>query len=252
MMYLTQFKECIQTLFGDLLEQFRDCGEYGFNHEHSRPVRRLGYCTNLAPEVVEQARDRQVDLIVTHHDAWDFVFGMREACVDKLQEYEIAHFYVHLPLDYAEFGTYASLLQEIGDIRLTERSEHIHGDSTIGVGELAEPMSFSELAERVSQVLAEEVKAWNFGSRTVQRIGVLTGAGDSSVHLREARQLQCDVYVTGEKSLYTVQYARFIGLNLIVGSHTFTEVFGVRSFARKVKDSFPDIEIVPLDEEHIE
>ena len=56
----------------------------------------------------------------------------------------------------------------------------------------------------------------------------------------------CDVYITGEKVLYTIEYAKLAGINLIVGSHTFTEVFGVESLAKKIKDKYKDIEIVRL------
>lgn len=62
----------------------------------------------------------------------------------------------------------------------------------------------------------------------------------------------CDVYIAGEKTLYTVQYARFINMNIIIGSHTFTEIFGIRSFAQKLQDKFKNLEIIQLNEEHIE
>ena len=34
--------------------------------------------------------------------------------MELLEEHDIAHFYIHLPLDYAEFGTCNSLLRELG------------------------------------------------------------------------------------------------------------------------------------------
>lgn len=43
-----------------------------------------------------------------------------------------------------------------------------------------------------------------------------------------------------------------MGMNLIVGSHTFTEVFGIESLAERVKRRFSDIEIVRLTEDHLE
>ena len=62
----------------------------------------------------------------------------------------------------------------------------------------------------------------------------------------------CDVYITGEKTLYSIQYAKFIKMNMIVGSHTFTEIFGVESFAHKLKEKFKEIEVLQLEEEHSE
>ncbi|PEN02506.1 SMS protein, partial [Bacillus wiedmannii] len=62
----------------------------------------------------------------------------------------------------------------------------------------------------------------------------------------------CDTYITGEKTLYTVQHAKFKGINLIVGSHTFTEVFGVESLVRKLQERDRAIEITRLNEDHLE
>jgi len=59
-----------------------------------------------------------------------------------------------------------------------------------------------------------------------------------------------DVYLTGEKILYTVEFAKLYDLNLVVGSHTFTELLGVKSMLEKSELGL--IEIVRIDEEHIE
>lgn len=60
------------------------------------------------------------------------------------------------------------------------------------------------------------------------------------------------MYITGEKVLYTVEYAKFVEINLIIGSHTFTEIFGIESLAKKIKEKYSNIEIIKLKEEHLE
>ncbi|QTH45777.1 hypothetical protein J4772_15935 [Cohnella sp. LGH] len=74
-----------------------------------------------------------------------------------------------------------------------------------------QPVDFNELVERFSDILAEDIKAWQFGGKKVKRIGMITGAGDRTDCLHSAK----------------------IGMNLIVGSHTFTEIFGVKALAHK-------------------
>ncbi|NMM52893.1 Nif3-like dinuclear metal center hexameric protein [Paenibacillus aquistagni] len=251
---MNEYQLCaaISELFGDLLDQFKDAGEYGFNHRTGRTIQRLGYCTNLTPELIEQAKDKQVDFIITHHDAWEFIFGMKEECLKRLQNYRIGHFYVHLPLDYAEFGTCNSLFKEIGNVAIIKQSQHVNGTSTIGIGELTSSISFDDFTARVADVLHEDIKAWPYGQSMVKRIGMITGAGSNTNEIRSAKEQHCDVYMTGEKSLYTIQYAKFAGINLLVGSHTFTEIFGVRSFAQKLQAAYPSIELVYLAEEHFE
>lgn len=251
-MYLKQFHAMIGSLFGELLIKFKDQGEYGFTNKTQRECKRISYSTNITPELIEQAYEKKIDLMITHHDAWNFIYGMKDECVRLLKAYDIAHFFIHLPLDYADFGTGQSLLNEIGQIQMIQGSYYFNGESRIGIGELLETITFNELVTRLKLRCNEEVKAWNFGTQSIQRIGILTGAGDGTKHVREALEAQCDVYITGEKTLYTIQYAEFSKINLIVGSHTFTEVFGVRSLANKVRESFPEIEIVHIEEKHME
>jgi len=48
-------------------------------------------------------------MMVTHNDAWDEIYRLREACIDKLADYGKSHYYNHLPLDDCNFGTNDSL-----------------------------------------------------------------------------------------------------------------------------------------------
>ncbi|MCB2322130.1 hypothetical protein LGL55_14980 [Clostridium tagluense] len=56
----------------------------------------------------------------------------------------------------------------------------------------------------------------------------------------------------GEKILYTVQYAKYSKINLVVGSHTFTEIFGLERLNEFLIEKYPMLEIVRINEEHIE
>jgi putative NIF3 family GTP cyclohydrolase 1 type 2 len=100
--------------------------------------------------------------------------------------------------------------------------------------------------------LNEPVRAWKNNSNEVKRIGVLTGAGNSTDNMKSAVDNGCDTYITGEVNLYTIQYAQFVGINLIVGSHTFTEIFGVETLVNKIHEVHPTFEIIQLFEPHDE
>ncbi len=157
-----------------------------------------------------------------------------------------------MPLDYAEFGTCTSLFNALGINSVIQQSIEIEGRSQPGIGEFQIPISFQELSERVSEVLSENVKSWKNSDKRIKRVGIITGAGNSTQSLRDAHYSECDVYITGEKILYTVQYAKFIKMNLIVGSHTFTEIFGVRSLSEKIKEQYDYLELIELVEDHFE
>lgn len=83
-------------------------------------------------------------------------------------------------------------------------------------------------------------------------MGLVCGGGGLTPDVKIAYEKNCDVYITGEKILYTIEYAQFIGMNLIIGSHTFTEIFGIEGLAKKIASHFSDIEIVRLHEDHLE
>ena len=74
----------------------------------------LGYSTTITPDTIQAAVDREVDVIVTHHDAWDFMFEQKEEVHALLRDKSLTHIWAHLPLDLADFGTSATLLSEMG------------------------------------------------------------------------------------------------------------------------------------------
>ncbi|QHE53360.1 Nif3-like dinuclear metal center hexameric protein [Pontibacillus sp. HMF3514] len=249
-MELEQFEKLIESLFSkELLLEFYD--DYGFTYKTNRSIINIGYATNLSLETIDEAIKNDIDLMITHHDAWDFLYGLREECVKQLEKHQISHFFIHGPLDFIDFGTCTSLMDVLG-IDEIKKFATFNDEEFPAVGEFFEEIEFNSLVEKIRSELQEPVRAWRHHHGKVKRIGILTGAGHSSDVIKKALEEGCDTYITGEATLYTIQYAKFVGVNLLVGSHTFTEIFGVESLAKKVREAFPDTEIARLKEEHFE
>lgn len=249
-MDLEQFENTIIKLFKkEFLDSFHD--EYGFTNKTNNAISKVGYATNLSLETIEIAKRNNVDLIITHHDAWDFIYGLREECLKKLKDHSISHFWIHSPLDFIEFGTCTSLMKVLEIDTIKQFSNWTNGE-TPGIGEFNEPLDLTILLARMREKLNEPIRAWKNNNKAVKRIGVLTGAGHLTDHIKFALEADCDTYITGEASLYTIQYAQFVGINLLVGSHTYTEIFGVESLARRVEGLNNDIELIELREGHME
>lgn len=100
--------------------------------------------------------------------------------------------------------------------------------------------------------LGEKVQSWKFNNKDINRVFILCGAGHLTSDMKQAVDEECDLYLTGEKILYSIEYAKLNKMNLVVGSHTFIELFGVKSMAELVSDEFNDVEIVLIDEQHLE
>ncbi|WNB90822.1 Nif3-like dinuclear metal center hexameric protein [Bacillus sp. NEB1478] len=251
-MKTSEFEKLTASLFGEWLTTFKDEGEYGFTYRVEKEIKRIAYATNLTPETVEKAAKSNADLLLTHHDAWDFLYGMREVCTAELEKNEITHYFTHSPLDFVQFGTCTSLFEKIQIDEITSYSTCRNDKDYPGIGIFETAVPFAELKERLEKVLNEPVKAWQNNDRLVKKVAILTGAGNNSDFIKYAVEQGCDAFITGERTLYSVQYANFTGINLYVGSHTFTEVFGVESFAKKVQEAFPETELILIEEKHTE
>lgn len=249
-MRLTEIEQFIVSLF-DTRENNHFYEESGVTVRGAEEIKRIGYCTNLTLDTIEEARKNNVDLLITHHDAWDFIFGLKDACKEKLLEYNISHYFNHLPLDDCDFGTNNSLIEKLG-LQIVERSHEEDGFYCGRIAEFDKEITFEVLVQKLEIILEEPVKAWKFKDGGIKRIGLVCGGGGLTPHVKEAVERNCDVYITGEKVLYTIEYAKFAGINLIIGSHTFTEVFGIESLAKKIKEKYNDIEIIRLKEDHLE
>lgn len=225
--------------------------ESGLTYDADQDVKRIGYCVNLTLETIEEARYHGLHMLLTHYPAWDEIYGLKEACQEKLAEYGISHYYNHLPLDDCEFGTNDSLVKEL-KLTNAKRTHEWEGLFFGRVAEYEDPIEFNELVKKMETLLEEPVKAWRFTDKSMKRVGVLCGNGGSTECMKEAVENGCEVYITGESNLYTIEYAQLKGINLIIGSHTFTEIFGIRSLARKLKELEDDLEIVEIKEKHYE
>lgn len=207
--------------------------EWGFYNETERDIKRIGYATNLTNEIIEKAEEEEVDFLLTHHDSWEFIYGLKAQCNEMLQTSGITHAFFHAPLDDADFGTSASLAKALGMRnckKVMPYRELYYGGI---VGEII-LMDFDSFAVTLTEILQESVRCNRNNDRPIRRIAVAAGGGNMTGDMKAAVELGCDTYVTGEYALYSQQYARFCGMNLFVGSHTNTEILGVKNMAEQL------------------
>ncbi len=226
-------------------------GEYGFTCRADNVIRRIGYATNLTPEVVSSAIDHGVDLIITHHDAWDFIYGMKDECVAMLTKNKVSHYFAHLPLDAADFGTAAAFGRRLGG-RMEDKTAMYEGFLCGRIWKLPTPVDLVDFIAVVQDVCHEDVEHWRNSDKPVSRFAIVPGGGVLTSYVKDCVDHDCDLYVTGEKSLYTVMYAKYAGIHLIVGSHTFTEIFGVEALVNLISAEYPELSTVRIEEPHLE
>src|SRR5262249_28252385 len=70
------------------------------------------------------------------------------------------------------------------------------------------------------------VKVFEFGPKQTRAIGVVTGAAGSEIY--RAADGEIDTFITGEAPHWAAVAAEELGMNLLLGGHYATEVFGVK------------------------
>ena len=205
----------------------------------------IGFATTLTTAVIRQAIAKDINLLVTHHDAWDFMLEERSRCYDLLEQHKISHAWCHSPLDAADFGTSAALLALL-DCKLI--GTIAEGDGR--VGELPKPLSLENVTSVLNDRLSENPCRKYDAKRPVIRMACVTGAGARISYLVEALGLNADLYVTGETSLYLLEYASFRNTSVLIYSHNHTEIFGTRNLANRIAVQLGIKDVVQLEEPH--
>lgn len=242
---IAQLKTCFAPLD---LEAFE--GEFGYTANSRAAVQRIGCATNLSPSIAARAIEEGLDTLITHHDAWDFLYESRDEVYETLKAHEISHCYIHAPLDAADFGTTVSLA-ELLLLQVKDGFAEYEGLPCGRTCVPSAPVSFDELAARLLSATGAGIRVWRNHSLPIQSVGVTTGGGSLTSIVREAAALGCDTYITGETNLYVAQYAKDRGINLMIGTHTHTEFPGIERLCRRLQ-TLAKATLIPLREDDIE
>jgi dinuclear metal center YbgI/SA1388 family protein len=201
-------------------------------------VRRIAVAVDAAQATIDAAVAGGADLLLVHHGLfWDGnvpVTGRRYRRLKALLAADVALYAAHLPLDvHPEVGNNAVLARELGiEPRGTFGD---HKGWPLGVwGDLV--IRREALAARLDALLGGPVKLVPGGPEVLRRVGVITGGAGSMVGAAAAAGL--DAFVTGEGAHHNYFDAREGGIDLFLGGHYATEVWGVRALARHLETRF--------------
>ena len=97
-------------------------------------------------------------------------------------------------------------------------------------------MPRSELVRKLRRALNGQVKIFDFGPSQTRTIGVVTGAAGSEIY--RVAQENIDTFITGEAPHWAAVTAEELGMNLLLGGHYATEVFGVKALAAHLSKKF--------------
>lgn len=170
-------------------------------------------------DVVRQAKEQKIPLIVCHHPLIFHAVKRIDAgsALYEAVRNDITVLSAHTNLDMAEGGVNDVLCEVLG---LSE-TQVLYAEGApfmrMGKAEFASARDFSRF---VSQKLGTAVRLFDTGKKT-HKIAVCGGAGGE--YIPEAAKAGCDTFVTGEAKHHEFLLAAEWDINLLVAGHFATE-----------------------------
>ncbi len=206
--------------------------------EHT--VTKVLVALDITPQVVEEAKKKSAELIISHHPA---IFNpLRKLSTDSvpymLAQAGITALCLHTNLDIAEDdGVNVCLAKALGlsDIR-------IYPQDFVCLGELSEPLSTKDFAQLVKDKLHADCVCFTKGDKPIKTVGMCSGAGGDMYH--SAVSLGADVFLTGEAKHHEYLEADATGIPMVVAGHFFTEDIAMPVLTKKLAKKFPEVEFI--------
>jgi len=229
--------------YADRFLRVRDVGDWdnalnGLQIENSGRVMCIGAAVDVSTRVLSEAAKRNIDLLIVHHGLfWPGLQPIQGALRRQLRmtfENDIALYSAHLPLDiHPRVGNNAQLVAALG----LESAQPFLEEKGQPVGlKIRASLERSKLVRELEKALNGQIKVFEFGPKQTRAIGVVTGAAGSEIY-RVAHE-GIDTFITGEAPHWAAVAAEELGVNLLLGGHYATEVFGVKAVAAHLSKRF--------------
>jgi dinuclear metal center YbgI/SA1388 family protein len=237
-------------------------------------IAKIMTCLTLSDSVLEEAIDRKIGLVVSHHPI-PFRPLTRITTEDptgrilwRAMQHSIAIYSPHTAWDNAHEGINRQLagLLHLGNLRplvpLNRAANSQSGNSQTGkvkqgtslddpmerelgcgvIGEFAKPVRIDDLVERLGvSIRGMSVRCTDSGERLVNRIGIVCGSGGSM--LSKAAGERCDLFLTGEATYHQCLEAEARGVAMLMIGHFASEAFSMRKLAELLARAFPQLDV---------
>ena len=226
-------------------KSFRDYpgARNGLQVTHGRQIKKIGWAVDADMGSIRRAGKEKVDFLIVHHGIyWGSSALDRKIRAERIRLAKrsgVAIYSSHLPLDaHPELGNSIGLLRALGLEKWKRKRFGKAMGREIGYKVEGVKIRISDLEFWIRDLRrnkGEKVRRWEgvkvieAGPKMCRRIAIVTGGfGD----LDQVVRAGLDTLITGEADYPTEVKARELGLNLILGGHRETEVFGVKALAK--------------------
>ena len=214
----------------------------GVQIDVGRPhIQKVLVCLEITRDVVSEAIENDVDLIVTHHPL--LFHGVKK--IDRsnpVGEYlleliftGISVYSSHTSFDIAQSGNNDDLAERLG-LREIEALTGDSGDALGRTGYLIRPMALKELVFLLDEALDHPggIKVAGDPQTMIEKVGLCTGAAGE--FYQAAMEQGCQAYISGDVKHHEAQLARESGLCLIDAGHFGTEQIFMENMANQLRE----------------
>ena len=232
-----------------LAEEWDNVGLLVGDADHS--VNRIMTCLTVTPATVEEAIQRNVDLVVSHHP-FPFHKTKRITTEDtvgrmlwRLIRNQISVYSPHTAWDSAQDGINQQLaraieLSNVVPLRPLDDDPDQLGSGRIG--DWSAPRPLADVIQGVKTFLQiDHLQFVGDAASKVQRAAIACGAAGEFLGI--AHQRECDLLVLGETSFHTCLEAEALGVALILTGHFASERFSLDGLAVHLSGLFPTLEV---------
>lgn len=213
--------------------------------DKDKTVKKIGFALDMTSEVLADAIEKNVDLIITHHP---IIFRPQKNFLKGNLAYEIAvsgisAISAHTSFDCANGGV-NDVLCELLEIT---NKEGVPDDECpvpmARIGEI-EPMTSVDFAKKVADVLGTTCRVADCDN-LIKKVAVCGGSGPDDFLFTSA-QMGADAIVTGEIKHHIFLAAKEMGITAIQAGHFETENPAVTALMKYIENKFTDVECVLL------
>ena len=219
---------------------------------------RVMTCLTASTNVVEEAIEDQVQLVISHHPLpFKPVASVTTATATgdllwRLARAGVSLYSPHTRWDSASNGINAQLasMLQLVDVHplIPAIDETLKGSGAGRFGSLCNPISARQVGVELKQNLPEARLRGVLLDQHVQRVAIACGSGASL--LEAAIRQGCDCFVTGEASYHSCLEAEAAGVSLVLIGHYASERFAMVELASLLKHEFPRLHVFASQKEH--
>ena len=186
-----------------------------------QPVRRVLIALDMTPEVIQEAKAKDVQLVVTHHPlmfhaAKRLVTDVFEGMViSEVIRAGLSLIAAHTNLDRSPLSAAAKTLERLGCSHIRAAGPYVQ------VGELPSAMDAVTFGRLLARHFGSGVRVFGPSDATIRCVGMAGGAYDEG--WQEARSAGAQAYITGEVRHHNALAATGNGLVLYDAGHHQTE-----------------------------